>query len=110
MTITGPIELHAVVRGIYEDRTVVAVFTNPAEAQSFADYKNAVEPARNAEESHRVEETIPFYRPGTWVRPTRDVLAEADNYCQMHDLFACPYAHGVVEMDSHDEGGICECF
>lgn len=93
MAVTGAIELHAVVRGIYEDRTVVAVFTIEAEAQSFADHMNAVEPARNADESHRVEATIPFYRPGAWVRPARDVLAEADNYCAEHDFFDCQYAH-----------------
>lgn len=95
MAITGAIELYAVVRGIYEDRTVVAVFTVEAEAQSFADHCNAVEPARNADESHRVEDTIPFYRPGAWVRPERDVLAEhiAEIYCDRHDIFDCPFAH-----------------
>lgn len=94
MAVTGAIELHAVVRGIYEDRTVVAVFTIEAEAQSFADHCNAVDPARNAEESHRVEDTIPFYRPGAWVRPKRDVLTElSDNYCAVHDFFDCQYAH-----------------
>lgn len=95
MAITGAIELHAVVRGIYEDHTVVAVFTIEAEAQSFADHMNAVEPARNAEESHRVEDTIPFYRPGAWVRPTRDVACTEAVYCEEHDFFGfgCPFNH-----------------
>ena len=93
MTVTGPIELHAVVRGIYEDQTVVAVFTNLDETQSFVDHMNATDPARNADEAYRVENTIPFYRPGAWVRPTRNALAEADNYCAGHDLFDCQYNH-----------------
>jgi hypothetical protein len=93
MAVTGAIELYAVVRGIYEDRTVVAVFTIEAEAQSFADHMNTVRPARNADESHRVEETIPFYRPGAWVRPKRDALTEADNYCAEHGFFNCQYEH-----------------
>ncbi len=76
MAVTGAIELYAVVRGIYEDRDVVAVFTLESDAQSFADHRNAVAPASNAEENHRVEETIPFYQPGAWVRPRRDVLQE----------------------------------
>lgn len=94
MAVTGAIELHAVVRGIYEDRTVVAVFTLESDAQSFADHMNFIEPARNADENHRVEETISFYRPGAWVRPTRAVLTElSDNYCQQHDMFDCPFNH-----------------
>jgi hypothetical protein len=33
-----------------------------------------------------------------WPNPWPDQNLEADNYCTLHDIFDCPYAHAVSEQ------------